>query len=145
MGSSSGRAVIRSVDGALRETDLMQRREEPVRPIDSAGAMGSNEGLASVGTGSVDAVSAQRLGVAVVRRSGVAGMEEILRENQHVAREMERRDFQLREGQWVGGVLLPGDPSDDADLESFLRSQFQSEESEARSRAWGPGRALGRK
>ena len=145
MGSSSARAVISSVDGALREPDLVQRREEPVRPIDSAGAMGSNEGLASVGTGRLDAVSAQRVGVAVVRRSGVAGMEEILSENQHVAREMERRDFQLREGQWVGGVLLPGDPSDDADLESFLRSQFQSEESEARSRAWGPGRALGRK
>ena len=90
MDSSSGRAVTRSVDDALREPDLMQRREEPVRPIDSAGAMGSNEGLASVGAGSVDAVSAQRLGVAVVRRRGVAGMEEILSENQHVAREMER-------------------------------------------------------
>ena len=50
-----------------------------------------------------------------------------------MAREMERRDFQLREGQWVDGVLLPGYPLDDAELESFLRGQFREQQAEARS------------
>ena len=71
-------------------------------------------------------------------------MGEILGENQYVAREMERRDFQLREGQWVDGVLLPGDPLDDAELESFLRGQFREQQAKARSSVWGPGRRLGK-
>ena len=81
--------------------------------------------------------------VAVPRRTDIAGMGETLAENQFVEREMERRDFQRRDGQWVDGVLLHGDPTDDADLEPFLRRQFQAQQGDARVAAWGPGRTLG--
>ena len=81
---------------------------------------------------------------AVPRRTEIGDMKDILAENQYVEREMERRNFQRRDGQWVGGVLLPEDPLDDAELESSLRSLFRTQQAEGRSRAWGPGRTLGR-
>ena len=57
---------------------------------------------------------------------------------------MKRRDFQLVNAQWEGGVLLEGDPEDDAELELFLRNQFRTVQEEARRAAWGTGRTLGR-
>ena len=81
---------------------------------------------------------------AVPRRTEIGDMKDILAENQYVEREMERRNFQRRDGQWVGGVLLRGDPPDGDDLESFLRRQFQAQRDTARVTAWGPGRTLGR-
>ena len=81
---------------------------------------------------------------AMPRRTGVAGMGEYLAENQYVEREMKRRDFELVNGEWQDGVRLEGDPEDDKKLESFLRSQFQTQQEEARTAAWGTGRTLGR-
>ena len=78
------------------------------------------------------------------RRTEIAGMGEILAENQYVEREMKRRDFELVNGEWQDGVRLEGDPEDDKKLESFLRSQFQTQQEEARTAAWGTGRTLGR-
>ena len=78
------------------------------------------------------------------RRTEIVGMSEILAENQYVEREMKRRDFQLVNAQWQGGVLLEGDPEDDAELELFLRNQFRTVQEEARRAAWGTGRTLGR-
>ena len=51
-------------------------------------------------------------------------MQGILLENKHVEAEMRKRDFQVKDGCWTGGVLLPGDPEDD-ELEDFLRRQFR--------------------
>ena len=78
------------------------------------------------------------------RRTEIAGMGEILAENQYVEREMKRRNFQVVHGQWQGGVLFEGDPEDDAELELFLRNQYRTLQAEARSAAWGAGRILGR-
>ena len=82
--------------------------------------------------------------VRVPRRTEIGDMRGIRAENQYVESEMERRDFQRPNGQWVGGVLLPGDPPDGVDLESFLRRQFQAQQESARVAAWGTGRTLGR-
>ena len=71
-------------------------------------------------------------------------MGEILAENQYVEREMKRRDFELVNGEWQDGVRLEGDPEDDAELELFLRNQFQTQQEEVRAAAWGTGRTLGR-
>ena len=79
------------------------------------------------------------------RRTSIATMGNVLAENKFVEHEMKRRDFQMRDGQWVDGLLLPGDPTDDAQLESFLRREFQAQQEEARVTAWGRGRALGRR
>ena len=78
------------------------------------------------------------------RRTEIAGMGELLAENQYVEREMKRRDFQMVNAQWQGGVLFEGDPEDDAELELFLRNQFRTVQEEARRAAWGTGRTLGR-
>ena len=123
--------------------DVERARGQIGRSEDSTNLVENDERVSLTRAGSGDAASARRFGAVAPRRTGVAGMGEILGENQYVAREMERRDFQLREGQWVGGVLLPGDPLDDAELESFLRSQFREQQAEARSSVWGPGRKLG--
>ena len=72
-------------------------------------------------------------------------MGDIIAENQFVAREMERRDFQFRGGQWVGGLLLAGDPPDHSDLEAFLRDQFRAQQAQSHAAAMGPGRTLGGK
>ena len=82
---------------------------------------------------------------ALPRRTKIAGMGEYLAENQYVEREMKRRNFELVNGQWQDGVLLEGDPQNDAELESFLRTQFRSQQEEARAAAWGAGRKLGRR
>ena len=71
-------------------------------------------------------------------------MGELLAENQYVEREMKRRSFQVVNGQWHGGVLLQGDPDDDAELELFLRIQFRTLQEEVRAGSWGAGRTLGR-
>ena len=123
--------------------DVEQARAQFGRSEESRGSVGNDERVSLTRAGSGDAATARRFGAVAPRRTGVVGMEEILSENQYVAREMERRDFQLREGQWVDGVLLPGDPLDDAELESFLRGQFREQQAEARSSVWGPGRKLG--
>ena len=78
------------------------------------------------------------------RRTEIAGMGEILAENQYVEREVKRRDFELVNGEWQDGVRLEGDPEDDTKLEPFLRNQFRSQQEEARTAAWGTGRTLGR-
>ena len=78
------------------------------------------------------------------RRVAFADMSDILAENQHVDCEMKRRSFQSLHGQWVGGVLLEGDPQDDAELEGFLRNQFRAQQAGSSASAWGSGRTLGR-
>ena len=83
--------------------------------------------------------------VVAPRRTSIATMGNVLAENKFVEHEMKRRDFQMRDGQWVDGLLLPGDPTDDAQLELFLRRQFQAQQEEARVAALGRGRALGRR
>ena len=123
--------------------DVEQARGQIGRSEDSTSLVENDERVSLTRAGSGDASSARRFGAVAPRRTGVAGMGEILGENQYVAREMERRDFQLREGQWVDGVLLPGDPVDDAELESFLRRQFREQQAGVRSSVWGPGRKLG--
>ena len=80
----------------------------------------------------------------VRRRTGIADMTGILAENQYVEREMERRGFQRPKGQWENGTLLPDDPPNDADLEDFLRLQFQAQQDSTRASDWGSGRTLGR-
>ena len=82
---------------------------------------------------------------AAPRRTVIGGMGHVMAENQYVAREMRRRDFHVQDGQWVDGVLLPGDPVDEGDLEAFLRDQFRAQQADARAAAWGPGQALGRR
>ena len=42
---------------------------------------------------------------------------------------MEKRGFHLVGSVWQGGVVLEGDPEDDAQLESFLRNQYRTRES----------------
>ena len=81
--------------------------------------------------------------ITVPRRTEIATMEDVLAENEYVEREMRRRDFHLQHGQWVDGVLLPGDPVDHVDLEAVLREQFRAQQAETRAAAWGPGYALG--
>ena len=39
---------------------------------------------------------------------------------------MEKRGFHLAGSVWQGGVVLEGDPEDDAQLESFLRNQYRT-------------------
>ncbi len=39
---------------------------------------------------------------------------------------MEKRGFHLVGSVWWGGVVLEGDPEDDAQLESFLRNQYRT-------------------
>ena len=141
--SSSAAGVLGVVEGALCMLDVEQTRAQFGRSEESRGSVGNDERVSLTRAGSGDAATARRFGAVAPRRTGVVGMEEILSENQYVAREMERRDFQLREGQWVDGVLLPGDPLDDAELESFLRRQFREQQAAARSSVWGPGRKLG--
>ena len=75
------------------------------------------------------------------RRTKIAGMGDFEAESKYVEREMEKRDFQLVRGVWQGGVRLEGDPEDDAQLELFLRKQYQTLQSDA----WGVGRRLGGK
>ena len=53
-------------------------------------------------------------------------MGELLAENQYVEREMKRREFQLVNAQWQGGVVLESDPQEDAELELCLRNQFRT-------------------
>ena len=74
----------------------------------------------------------------------IADMKGILAENQYVESEMQERGFQRPEGQWVGGTSFPDDPPNDADLEAFLRRQFQAQQDSTRASDWGPGRTLGR-
>ena len=53
---------------------------------------------------------------------------------------MEKRGFHLVGSVWWGGVVLEGDPEDDAELELFLRNQYRTLQSDN----WGVGRTLGR-
>ena len=39
---------------------------------------------------------------------------------------MEKRGVHLVGSVWRGGVVLEGDPEDDAQLESFLRNQYRT-------------------
>ena len=39
---------------------------------------------------------------------------------------MEKRGFHLVGSVWRSGVVLEGDPEDDAQLESFLRNQYRT-------------------
>ena len=127
-GVQAGKGACGSVDRFVGKDDSVESSKEPT--VDSHAAFPSGVANSSF--------------VRVPRRTEIAGMSGILAENQYVEREMERRSFQRRDGQWVGGDLLPGDPSDGVDLESFLRRQFQAQEGAARATAWGPGRTLGR-
>ena len=92
-----------------------------------------------------DMARASGLRAAVPRRTVIGEMGHVLAENEYVESEMRRRDFHVQDGQWVDGVLLPGDPVDGADLEAFLRDQFRAQAAETRAAAWGPGQALGRR
>ena len=134
--------------GGAMEAGSGAGQQEPVvelaRPAgvssstDGAGAARSSGSCA--GSSRVDASMSSR----VPRRTDIADMKGILAENQYVEREMERRGFQRPEGQWVDGTLLPDDPPNDADLEAFLRRQFQAQQDSTRASVWGPGRTLGR-
>ena len=92
-----------------------------------------------------DMARASGLRAAVPRRTVIGEMGHVLAENEYVESEMRRRDFHVQDGQWVDGVLLPGDPVDGGDLEAFLRDQFRAQQADARAAAWGPGQALGRR
>ena len=152
-----------AVDGPIPEKKLIEFKNCAKKLARGGGGMqaGSAGGVASVAANSRGSVvSAQepvggagatrpsRVGASmssrVPRRTEIADMKDILAENQYVEHEMERREFQRPEGQWVGGRLLPDDPPNDADLEAFLRRQFQAQQDSERARDWGPGRALGR-
>jgi hypothetical protein len=81
-----------------------------------------------------------RGGVDGVRRGD---MSEILAENEYVDEELRRRGFQLHGGQWIGGQVLPGEPSDVNLAERFLREQYELRRVGDGTPSWGEGRRLG--
>ena len=121
-------------DGA--DEDIVSRRENS---LVASGAV-----VPFPAAGGRSASATRRSTRAMPRRTEIAGMGELLAENQYVEREMKRRNFQVVNAQWQGGVLFEGDPEDDAELELFLRNQFRTVQEEARRAAWGTGRTLGR-
>ena len=158
-GSHVKKQVHGAVDGPVPEDKLLEFRKcARLRSVGSAGSQASVEVGDTIGATSSHTVDpvlapssrredmrrARQSRVVAPRRTQIATMGNVLAENKFVEREMKRRNFQMREGQWVGGLLLPGDPTDDAQLESFLRRQFQAPQEEARVAAWGQGRTLGR-
>ena len=87
-------------------------------------------------------------GVAPVdsRRKRLGDIKEITAENHYVDDEIKRRGFVEHAGQWVGGVMLPGEPQDANLAEQFLRDKFRRQLAEQKAEAsqdWGLGRRLG--
>ena len=123
-------------------------QQEPVVELARPAGVSSSAGGAGAAPSSSCSAGSSMVGAStssrVPRRTEIADMKGILAENQYVEREMERRGFQRPEGQWVDGRLLPDDPPNDADLEAFLRRQFQAQQDSTRASVWGPGRTLGR-
>ena len=155
-GSHEQKQAHGAVDGPIPENKLIEfRKIARVRAQGSVGALLGSAGTAVVPpSADVNPVAPQRSGghgmapvrgsrIMVPRRTEIATMEDVLAENEYVEREMRRRDFHLQHGQWVDGVLLPGDPVDHVDLEAVLREQFRAQQAETRAAAWGPGYALG--
>ena len=143
-----GLGVVAESAGGVRADPLVTTRGDGEALQEVATDVEQQSRSAMDAGGSVQSNSASGLGKRRRGRGGVRGLQETHAENEFVDEEMRKRHFHLTSGgQWLGGVLLPGDPEDDQFLEGFLRQQFRAkreqEQTSSTDAAWGAGRRLG--